>query len=464
MLHRYAVGAFALLFLSGSVMALDVGFESQLLVSASDNVEGGNRGDEIEGQVGNVQFGVFGEQKGTRLSGGFSGEIYSTRRLDDPDDSFSAVTQFLGAAEFQITPRSFSWYIGDILGSVRADQGIQSIDDTEDERRNVFITGPQFVYELDSFSRVNASFYYVNQTQDDTQLESFFDTNANWSFDTDSGNTWGVALTNIFTDNPDDALEGDFNRFSLAGTWSRSRARNTYNARLGATRFDTVNESLNGASARLSLERQLTAQSVFGVSVSRDLSNESLDLVESLIDTGTGALDNADGFFDETRLDLNYELTTAETALNFFAGVGQSDFRLLSDSTGFVTTAANLEDRTTFSAGSSLSHGFSTRVRTNASLTYSGQDFNNRLDNTQSILGEAQIFYRLTRSFEAQLGYRVNVAEGQRTRAVVGANGGTVETLEDLDSIENRLLVGLRWAPPSRATKNLTIQLKSLLQ
>lgn len=464
MLHRYAVCALALLFFSGSVIALDVGFESQLLFSASDNVEGDNKGEEIEGQLGNLQFGVFGEQKGTRLTGGFSGEIYSTRRLDDPDDSFSTVTQFLGAAELQITPRSFSWYVGDILGSVRADQGIQSIDDTEDERRNVFITGPQFIYELDSFSRVKANFYYVNQTQDDTQLDSFFNTNANWSVDTDNGNTWGAALNNVFTDNPDDSVEGDFNRFSLAGTWSRSRARNTYNVRLGGTRYDTANESLNGASARFSVERQLSAQSVFGISVSRDLSDESLDLVQSLIDSGTGAEADVDGFFDETRLDVNYALTTAETALDLYAGVGQSDFRLLSDGTGFVSTAASLEDRTTFSAGSSLSHDFSTRVRTNASLTFSKQEFNNRPDNTQSVLGEAQFLYRLTRSWEAQLGYRVNVAEGQRTRIVVGANNDEVEALEEVDSIENRLTVGLRWAPPSRATKNLTIQLKSLLQ
>ncbi len=455
MLFRYTVCAFALLFISSSVAALEVGFESQVLVSASDNVDGSNQGEEIEGQVGNIQFGVFGEQKGTRVTGGFAGEIYSRRRLDDPDDSFSAITQFLGAAEIQVTPRSFSWYVGDILGSVRDDEGIQSIDNSNDEQRNVFITGPQFIYELDSFSRVNANFYYVNQSQDDTQLESFFNTNANWSVDTDSGNTWGAALTNVFTDNPNDTVEGDFNRFSLAGTWSRSRARNTYNVRLGGTRYDTADESLNGANAQFSIERQLGAQSVFGVAITRDLRDESLSLVETLIDSGTGALSDRDGFFDETRLDLNYAVTTAETAVDLYAGVGKSEFRLLADDTGFVEAAADLEDRTTFSAGSSLSHDFTNRTRMNASVSFTKQDFDNRPDTTQSVLGEAQLIYRISRSFEAQLGYRVNVAEGERTRS--GA-------LEEIDSIENRATIGLRWAPPTRATKDLTIQLKSLLQ
>jgi len=465
-LHRNAVCALALFCLSGSVFALEVGLESQILFSASDNITGDNRGDEIEGQLGNFQFGVFGEQKGTRINGGFAGELYSTRRLDDPDADFSAITQFLGAAELQITPRSFSWYVGDILGSVREDEGLQSIDFTDDERRNIFITGPQFVYELDGFSRVNANFFYVNQTQDDVTLESLFNTNASWSVDTDSGNTWGAVFNNIFTDNPDSNPEGDFNRFSLAGTWSRSRARNTYSLRLGGTRYDTADQAENGASARLALERQLSAVSVIGVALTRDLSDQSLDIVEDLIGSGTGVQSDSEGLFDETRLDITYDFTSAETALDLYAGIGQSDFRLLADPAGFVSTDASLEDRTIYSAGAGLSRDMTSRIRINSNLSFTKQDFNdrNRPDNTQSVLGEVQLVYQIARSFEAQLGYRVNVAEGQQTRTIVNDDGNLVDRLEDIDTIENRAIIGLRWAPPSRASKDLTIRLKSLLQ
>jgi len=459
-LHRNAVCALALLSFSSSVVALEIGLESQILVSASDNIIGANKGDSAveEGQLGNIQFGVFGEQKGTRLNGGFSGELYSTRRLDDPDANFSSITQFLGAAELQITPRSFSWYVGDILGSVRSDEGLQSIDINDDERRNIFVTGPQFVYELDGFSRVNANFFYVNQTQDDVTLESLYNSNASWSIDTDSGNTWGTLLNNVYTDNPSDDPEGDFNRFSLAGTWSRTRALNTYSARLGGTRYDTEDQSLNGANVQLSLERQLGTQSLLGISLTRDLRDQSLDIVQDLIDNGSGVETDNDGFFDETRLDLTYGFTSAETTVDVYAGVGQSDYRLLADSTGFVAAAADLEDRTTFSAGSSLSRAVTSRIRVNASVNFTKQDFDNRNrpDNTQSVLGEAQLVYQIARSFEAQVGYRVNVAEGQLTN--------DQGTLEDIDTLENRAIVGLRWAPPTRATKNLTIQLKSLLQ
>jgi len=465
-LHRIVVCALALLFFSTSVFALEVGLESLAQVSASDNVTGANKDEEqIEGQVGNLQFGVFGEQKGARLTGGFAGEIYSTRRLDDPEANFSAITQFIGAADFKITPRSFSWYVGDILGSVRSQEGLLSIDEADDERRNVFVTGPQFVYELDGFSRVNANFYYVNQTEDDVTLESLFNTNADWSVDTDSGNTWGVALTNVFTDNAVSTREGDFNRFSLAGTWTRNRARNTYSSRLGVTRYDTKSQSLNGVNAQLSLERQLSAQTVFSVSVTRDLRDDTLNVVESLVDTGSGERSDSDGVFDETRLDFKYALKTANTTIDLYSGVGMSEFRLLStNNAGFISTAAELEDRTNFSAGSSISRAFTARIRANAALEFSQLDFTNLPDNSQSVLGEVQLVYRLTRSFEAQLGYRFKTDTGKRRRSEPDEQGMLAERLADIDSVENRISVGLRWAPPTRATKDLTVQLKSLLQ
>lgn len=462
MLHRYAVCALALFCFSNTAIALELGFESLVSVKASDNVAGADKNNNPEeGQLGFVQFGVFGEQKGSKLKGGFSGEIFGTRRLDDSEADFVSITEFLGAAELQITPRSLSWYFGDILGSVRSDEGLQSIDDTDDDRRNVFATGPQFVYELDSFSRVNANILYINQTQNEVELESLFNTNASWSFDTDRGNTWGTAMTNVYTDNPKKDQGGDFNRFSLSGTWDRERGRNAYRAELGGTRYDTKDESLNGINAQIAWLRQLSSQTEFGITLSHDLRDESLNLVESLIDNGTGAEAAADGFFDETRLDLNYGLTASETQLDLNLGISHSDFRLISDETGFVTSAGSLEDRYNYSAGVSFSRVFTTQTRINTLVSYEQQDFTMRSDNTQSVLGEAQLIHRLTRSFELQLAYRVSSANIIRTRNEGDASS---TTQEEIDSIENRVILGLRWAPPTRATKDLTIQMKSLLK
>lgn len=459
MLHRYAFCALALLCYSGHATALEIGFESLVSVNASDNVFGANSGEETEGQVGYAQFGVFGEQKGTVLRGAFSGELYSQKQLDDPDDDFNAITQFIGAAEFNITPRSFSWYVGDILGGVRTDDALQPIDDLDNTRRNVFVTGPTFSYDIDSFSRFNARVLYVNQSQDDLELESLYNASAGWEVDTDRGNTWGLLLGNIYTDNPEANLEGDFNRFSLSGLWRRDRGRNAYEAQLGATRYDTDEESVDGVNARFLFTRQLGLESNINLSFTRDLRDQTLTAVETLIDTGTGLTADGDGFFDETRIDLTYDFTSADTTFDIGVGAGQSDFRLLAGNAGFVM-AGDLEDRNNFYAYTNYSYRLNPRTRVATSLSFAQQDFINREDNSQSVLGIASVVRRLSRSFELEFGYRVNVSEGVRTRS----NATGADTLEDIDVTENRFTVGLRWAPPTRASKDLTIELKSLLQ
>lgn len=462
MLYRNTFCALALLCFCGSAAALDLGFEGLIAVNVSDNVGGANAGDEAEGQVGYGQFGVFGEQKGDTVRGAFSGEIYSQRQLNDSDDEFSGITQFIGAAEWNITPRSFSWYVGDILGGVRTDDAFQPIDDSNGTRRNVFVTGPRFVYELDSFSRVDARLLYVNQSQDNTQLESLYNSTASWEFDTDRGNTWGLLFADIFTDNPEnvsddpDAIEGDFNRITLAGYWKRDRGRNAYQVQLGGTRYDTDEESVNGANAEFIYNRQLGSQSSFSFSLTRDLRDQTLTTIETLFEDGTGVAPNGDGFFDETRLDLAYKIKSENSIFDVSVGAGQSDFRLLNG------TSANgdLADRNNFYASTNFSYAFTPRTSVETALSYEKQDFINRVDNSQSLVGAVQFAYQLTRSFELQAGYRGSASDGETSRNQTDAEAPT----ELIDIIENRLILGLRWAPPTRASKDLTIELKSLLQ
>lgn len=461
MLHRYTFCALALICFPGLASALEIGFETLVGVNISDNVNGSDAGEEGEesGQIGFGQFGVFGEQKGTKLRGAFSGEFYTERQLDDSDDDFNGVTRFLGAADWQITPRSFSWYIGDILGGVRADDAFQPIDEQDNRRRNVFVTGPRFEYELDSFSRVNARLLYIDQNEDGEDLESLVNASASWEFDTDKGNTWGFVGGNIYTDNPDETLEGDFNRITLAGYWRRDRGRNTYEAQLGGTQYSTDDETLTGANLRFLFGKQFSAQSSFSVELSRDLRDESLTAIETLFAEGTGVAPDGNGFFDETRIDVTYDFNTDRTVFDFGVGVGRSDFRLLSDDAG-VSIDGDIEDRNNFYASTSYGRTFTARTRMLASLSYEKQDFINRRDNSQSFLSSLQYFYRVNRSFEFQAGYRGTISDGDRTRNLATPN----EPLEIIDVTENRLTLGFRWAPPTRASKELTIELNSLLE
>ncbi len=456
MLHRNLIVCVFLFFIPGIAAALEIGFEGFATVSASDNVTGENAGSEIEGQIGTTQFGVFGEQKGRVFTGAFAGDLFSQGQLDDPDEDFAAITQFLGAAEINITPRSFSWYIGDILGGVRANDALQPIDDLQNTRRNVFVTGPQFVYDLDSFSRVNARLLYINQSEDDAELEQLYNATASWEVDTDSGNTFGFSFGDIFVDNPDDTLEEDSNRATLAAFWRRSRGTINYEAQLGGTNFSTDTESINGVNARFFLGRQMTPESNIAIELNRDLRDQTLSTIETLISEGTGLIPNGDGVFDETRIRVGYDFTESRSNFDVFVGASQSDFRLLT-SAADATAVANLEDFRSYFAGSSYGRRLGTRWRAALSLGYEQQEFLNRDDNTSSVLGIAQFARQISRSFELDLGFRFSTNEGSITRA-------QGQPLEDIDVTESRLTLGLRWAPPTRAGKDLTIELKSLLQ
>ena len=188
----------------GKAEALDIGFQGELSLEGSDNVDNVNAPNEENGLIQSVVLGVYGEQRGLRVDAAFSGEIDTQRTSDDDDSDITTISRFLGAAEFKITPRSWSWYVGDILGGVRTDNALQTIDDLEIDRRNVFVTGPQFEYEQPGVSRTNSRALYVNQTEDNEALESLFSVDFRHERDITLSSFYGVNLGNIFTDVPED--------------------------------------------------------------------------------------------------------------------------------------------------------------------------------------------------------------------------------------------------------------------
>ena len=458
MFHRKFLCAVAAVFIPGLAHALELGFEGLVQVNGSDNVGSANAGSEVGGQLGVGQFAVFGEQKGTAVQGAFTGEIYSQRRLDDSTTDLNTITQFLGAVDVAITPRSLSWYTGDVLGGVRNDNALQPVDSssTADERRNIFITGPSFEYEIDSFSRTRARLLYVNQSQNNRQLDTLYDAVASWEKDTSRGSTWGIRFTDIFTDTPSSAVEADFNRASASIYWQRVRGRIDLSASLGGTRYDTDNETLNGVNAQLRAARQLSIESNVYAEFTRDTRDQTLTTIESLLSGGVGVQPNTAGFFDENRLALGYEFISSKASLDIAMGAAQSNFRLLG---GSQAASSDSEDQLNLFAGATYTRSLAARWDLELGMSYEKLEYKNRNDQNSSTVGSAVLGYQIARSFVLEFGYRGYLAEGLRTRLT-----GGVAADEAIDITENRFSLGLRWAPPTRASRDLTVELKSLMQ
>lgn len=466
------VAAFVSVFAVNSASALDVGFEGILSIEASDNVAGANNPDEEGGLIGRAQIGVYGERRSRLVNAAFSGEI-DTRRTETNDDSdVNTVSRFLGAAEFNLTPRSWRWYFGDIMGGVRADNAIQPIDDNDNnnvDRRNVFITGPTFEFDVEGVSRTRARLFYVNQTENNENLETLFNGSFSYERDTTSGSFYGFRIGNIFTDLPEndaDSIDSqvaasDFNRLSSSVLWNRLRGFLELYGELGITRYDDDDESLSGLNAQLRATRTLGPQTSFSIALSRDLNDQTLSTIESLIASGGDAIGvspDASGFFTETRLGLEYSFQSTLTSVNLGAGVSQLDFILLSSDSVTLLDVDN-EDQIQAFASASVTRQLSNRLRGEFSFNFERREFDILNDESNSVLARIQLNYRLSRSFELEAGLIHDTATGLRTQFNTG-----VGMEEEIDLTENRVTIGLRWAPPSRASQELTVELKSLLQ
>lgn len=448
-----------------SANALEVGFSGLLSLEASDNVAGANTPSEEDGLILGAQLGVFGEQRGRLIDAAFSGEIDARRTRTDDDSDLNTVSRFLGAAEIKLTPRSWRWYVGDILGGVRTDNAVQPIDDNSIDRRNVFVTGPSFEYVVEGVSKTQARLLYVHQSEDNETLETLYNGSFSYQRDTTQGSFYGFRVSDIFTDLPDSADDqadlADFNRLSTSIFWNRLRGFLELYGEIGATRYDADEESLNGLNAQLRAVRTLGPQTSFSIALTRDLSDQTLSTVESLISSGgdaVGVQPDESGIFAETRLGLEYSFQSTLTSLDLGAGVAQLDYKLLSVDSA-VALNTNSVDQTQGFAYASVSRRLSNRFRGELTVNVERREFDNRNDESDSILTTAQLIYRFSRSFELEGGIIHDTASGLRTRFNTG-----VGVEEDIDVTENRFTIGLRWAPPSRANQDLTVELKSLLQ
>lgn len=135
------------------------------------------------------------------------------------------------------------------------------------------------------------------------------------------------------------------------------------------------------------------------------------------------------------------------------------DYKLLAVNTD-TPSDINGEDQIQKFAYASLSRRFNTRLRGEVGINFEHQKYDNRADETDSILAIATLIYRLNRSFELEGSIIRDTASGLLTRS----GTGSVRDEEDVNYTENRFRLGIRWAPPSRASRDLIVELKSLLQ
>ena len=251
----------------------------------------------------------------------------------------------------------------------------------------------------------------------------------------------------------------DFNRATASLFYNRNFGFTSFFGELGVTRYDIADESLQGLNAELRVTRQINPESSISAFITRDLNDQTLTAIESLLNSGdeaVGVEPDTAGFFNETRIGVEYFFQATNRSITLQAGVGELDFELLNGIDQSLFTADS-EDRDLVFASATWSQGISPKLRSELDVSYESQDYQNIADNSESVLFQAQLIYSLSTSFDLELGFINDTASGLLSRQTQVDNGV-------IDVTENRVKIALIWAPPSRASQDLTIELKSLLQ
>lgn len=459
-----------------SVAALEMGFEGLLSYEFRQNTDDVNIDDGPipDTKVANGILTVFGEQRSRVLSAGFSGELETERNLDDENDNVSTVTRFVGAADLAITPRTFHWYFGDVLASVRNEDTIRIADDLNENSTNVFVTGPTYESVIEGVSATEARLFYVHQSQDDEELESLYNFSVRHQRDTTVGSFYGIRFNDIYTavaEDPDfdptlgAAPDEDFNRMTLAIFSNRAREYSELYGELGATRYDTDNESITGLTAGLRYTKILGPRTTFNTGITHTLNDQTLNTIEALLINGgddAGLQPEVDGIFAETRIDARYQVDLPRSEFELNVSLAQLGYKALTgDAANFL--AVDGEDQNQGTVTAVYSKEFGPRWAGSLTGAFERAEYINRADTTDAVLITGVLGYTLTRSLNLEFSLIYDAGEGLRTRFTQA--GDTVVSNEiEIDESETRASIGIRWAPPTRASRELTLQLNSLLQ
>lgn len=448
-------------------VALEIGFESSLFaeISDTDNRVPEREQSGIDGTLGTFNFALFGQEQSDIADGGFMAELRAERIFENDNDTSNdneTFTRFYGGLSVATPLRSLNWYVGDVLAAVLDEDQLQSIDDNRNRQVNVFVTGPEISTQVGVQKTLDTSFYYVNQTDDtDNDLDTLYNLRANFTSLLAGGRSWGVRLSDIYTDKPDSALNSeDFNRASGALFIARQRSVTTLDVELGATQYYSNGEGTNGLRFGLDWSRLMSETQTLSLSVSHDLIDQTLGVLQELT-TGEQARDETDGVAENTAVNLRYESIAGVNSFVIGVGAVNSDFRLAADESGFTSRNTRLRDSVSYALTAGFSRDLTARTSINLDASLQRREFVNRPDEIDSLGVIGAFRFDLNNRWAIELGGGYLEETGVTT--TINDVEGTVSQPLELDEVDTRVFIGLRWAPPTRASRDAGGVVRSFL-
>jgi predicted porin len=153
-----------------------------------------------------------------------------------------------------------------------------------------------------------------------------------------------------------------------------------------------------------------------------------------------------------------YSFEKRNSELEFALSLAQLDYQLLTGDAS-QSILVDGEDQNQGALNVTYSQNFTNRLSAVFAAAYELQEHQNRDDNTDAYQLTAEFAYTLTRSFDLEFSLAYDAAKGLNTR-------GTAEDPEliMIDQTEASATIGVRWAPITRASREMTLEISSLLE
>lgn len=365
-------------------------------------------------------LGFLIQEDGSRVSADITSLVdYKTYR----DNTYSDETWYYlnGRIDVTLRPSSLFWVFEDYYSQVERNSLIPGTPDNL-INTNVFSTGPDIYFRIDSLNRLHLENRYTDYRFDDTPTDSQRKSILlSWEY-TASQNINLSTNVEYHDASFKELDESDFSRTDFYFRVDGQQSRTSYQFDIGTTLIDRVTEEdVDGFLMNLILRNQFRQDSHFQLDASAQYTDTAQDLLSSNVQTTTSQVNlvgeqvSGDVFYDR-RVEMIYYLGSSINSYQLQLVYRDEDYEVL------------LQDRLTRGVRIDHTYNYSRVATFNSFIQYQTYD-NLNVDQLDKLtLAGLAMNYRLSRNFTMRLEYNYNAQES---------------TVSTFDYKENRMLVSL---------------------
>ena len=310
-----------ILFACSQVKAVDVGFGLDFILAKHDNVnlEEISAGDEwVSTVTGTIEV----IENSSNLVADLNASVSVLNYKNDPSQDTTDLDLTLSAL-WIVNPSRFEWLVENVYTQTLIDP---LLSDTQSNREdiNIFETGPNYYWRLNSKHNINFEARFQNTYYNTTDADSDrISTALRWVYRVNSSLSASLNAEFATLDYKDNTQSDDYMNNDLFVRVAYQRGRNIFAAEAGISNFDfETQDDIKGNRYLLSLQNQRTTNSDIFLEFSHRISDEATEILSDALDPLSGdATPTSVGtdIFTEDNINIRYTNTT--NRFNFLAEI-----------------------------------------------------------------------------------------------------------------------------------------------